>query len=193
MKTIIASPKAPKAVGPYSQAVKCGDTLYISGQLPIDGATGAMPESIEDQTRQSLTNLGHILEEAGYSHADIVKTTVLLTDIADFAAMNAVYATFFTKDMPARICYQVSKLPMGAKVEIDAVARRPDPLQSLFAQVNRHRFGQLGPHGAVAAHVRGELVQDEVFGHWSSLSAAGGRVTHAPNDCTAAPRATGER
>ena len=96
MKTIIASPKAPKAVGPYSQAVKCGDTLYISGQLPIDGATGAMPESIEDQTRQSLTNLGHILEEAGYSHADIVKTTVLLTDIADFAAMNAVYATFFT-------------------------------------------------------------------------------------------------
>ena len=114
MKTIIASPKAPKAVGPYSQAVKCGDTLYISGQLPIDGATGAMPESIEDQTRQSLTNLGHILEEAGYS--------VLLTDIADFAAMNAVYATFFTKDMPARICYQVSKLPMGAKVEIDAVA-----------------------------------------------------------------------
>ena len=71
MKTIIASPKAPKAVGPYSQAVKCGDTLYISGQLPIDGATGAMPESIEDQTRQSLTNLGHILEEAGYSHADI--------------------------------------------------------------------------------------------------------------------------
>ena len=111
MKTIIASPKAPKAVGPYSQAVKCGDTLYISGQLPIDGATGAMPESIEDQTRQSLTNLGHILEEAGYSHADIVKTTVLL-----------VYATFFTKDMPARICYQVSKLPMGAKVEIDAVA-----------------------------------------------------------------------
>ena len=98
MKTIIASPKAPKAVGPYSQAVKCGDTLYISGQLPIDGATGAMPESIEDQTRQSLTNLGHILEEAGYSHADIVKTTVLLTDIADFAAMNAVYATFFTKE-----------------------------------------------------------------------------------------------
>ena len=122
MKTIIASPKAPKAVGPYSQAVKCGDTLYISGQLPIDGATGAMPESIEDQTRQSLTNLGHILEEAGYSHADIVKTTVLLTDIADFAAMNAVYATFFTKRMPARVCYQVAALPMGALVEIDAVA-----------------------------------------------------------------------
>ena len=126
MKTIIASPKAPKAVGPYSQAVKCGDTLYISGQLPIDGATGAMPESIEDQTRQSLTNLGHILEEAeDLRHVNTVHDRCQhsdLTDIADFAAMNAVYATFFTKDMPARICYQVSKLPMGAKVEIDAVA-----------------------------------------------------------------------
>ena len=114
MKTIIASPKAPKAVGPYSQAVKCGDTLYISGQLPIDGATGAMPESIEDQTRQSLTNLGHILEEAGYSHADIVKTTVLLTDIADFAAMNAVYATFFTKPMHPRRSKRKSTMPMVA-------------------------------------------------------------------------------
>ena len=122
MKKIIASPHAPKAVGPYSQAVETAGALYVSGQLPIDAETGRMAEGIEAQTRQSLTNLGHILEEAGYSHADIVKTTVLLTDIADFAAMNAVYATFFTKDMPARICYQVSKLPMGAKVEIDAVA-----------------------------------------------------------------------
>ena len=122
MKTIIASPKAPKAVGPYSQAVKCGDTLYISGQLPIDGATGKMAEGVEAQTHRSLTNLRHILEEGGYTLGDVVKTTVLLQDIGDFAAMNAVYATFFTKDMPARICYQVSKLPMGAKVEIDAVA-----------------------------------------------------------------------
>ena len=122
MKTIIASPKAPKAVGPYSQAVKCGDTLYISGQLPIDGATGAMPESIEDQTRQSLTNLGHILREAGYGYGDVVKTTVLLQHIGDFAAMNAVYAEFFTSEMPARMCYQVAALPMGALVEIDAVA-----------------------------------------------------------------------
>ena len=122
MKTIIASPKAPKAVGPYSQAVKCGDTLYISGQLPIDGATGAMPESIEDQTRQSLTNLGHILEEAGYSHPDIEKTPVLPTDIPAFAAMKAVYAPLFTKDMPARTCYQGSKLPVGAKGENEAVA-----------------------------------------------------------------------
>ncbi len=122
MKTIIASPEAPKAVGPYSQAVLADNTLYVSGQLPINGATGTMPEGVEEQTRQSLTNLGHILREAGLSFADVVKTTVLLEDIADFAAMNAIYATFFTEKMPARVCYQVAKLPMGAKVEIDAVA-----------------------------------------------------------------------
>jgi 2-iminobutanoate/2-iminopropanoate deaminase len=122
MKKVIASPKAPKAVGPYSQAIAHDSTLYISGQLPIDGATGVMAEGVEAQTRQALTNLGYILEEAGYSFNDVAKTTVLLADIADFAAMNAVYATFFTEQMPARFCYEVSKLPMGAKVEIDAVA-----------------------------------------------------------------------
>ena len=122
MKKIIASPMAPKAVGPYSQAVEANGTLYLSGQLPIDAATGAMPEGIEEQTRQSLTNIGHILHEAGYDFKDVVKVCVMLDDIADFAAMNAVYATFFTEQMPARFCYEVSKLPMGAKVEIDAVA-----------------------------------------------------------------------
>lgn len=122
MKKIIASPLAPKAVGPYSQAVENNGTIYVSGQLPIDGATGKMAEGIEEQTRQSLTNLRYILEEAGYSLADVVKTTVLLDDIADFAAMNGIYATFFTEQMPARMCYEVAKLPMGAKVEIDAVA-----------------------------------------------------------------------
>lgn len=121
MKKIIASPLAPKAVGPYSQAVEAGSTLYISGQLPIDAATGSMPETIEEQTRKSLTNLGHIAAEAGYSLADAVKVTVLLDSIADFAAMNGVYATFFTENMPARVCYEVAKLPMGAKVEIDAI------------------------------------------------------------------------
>ena len=121
MKKIIASPLAPKAVGPYSQAVEAGSTLYISGQLPIDAATGSMPETIEEQTRQSLTNLGHIAAEAGYSLVDAVKVTVLLDSIADFAAMNGVYATFFTENMPARVCYEVAKLPMGAKVEIDAI------------------------------------------------------------------------
>ena len=122
MKKIIASPLAPKAVGPYSQAVENNGTIYVSGQLPIDGSTGKMAESIEEQTRQSLTNLRYILEEAGYALIDVVKTTVLLDDIADFAAMNGVYATFFTEQMPARMCYEVAKLPMGAKVEIDAVA-----------------------------------------------------------------------
>ncbi len=122
MKKIIASPYAPKAVGPYSQAVENNGTIYVSGQLPIDGATGQMAEGIEEQTRQSLTNIRYILEEAGYSLSDVAKVCVLLDDIADFAAMNAVYATFFTEQMPARVCYEVAKLPMGAKVEIDAIA-----------------------------------------------------------------------
>lgn len=122
MKKIIASPAAPKAVGPYSQAVEAGGTLYVSGQLPVDAAAGAMPEGIEAQTRQSLTNLGHILREAGCDFSDVVKTTVLLQSIGDFAAMNAVYAEFFTDRMPARMCYEVAALPMGALVEIDAVA-----------------------------------------------------------------------
>lgn len=121
-KKVIASPLAPKAVGPYSQAVQADATLYLSGQLPIDGATGTMPESIEEQTEQSLKNVGHILAEAGYSYSDIVKTTVLLADIKDFAAMNAVYAKYFSGAFPARVCYQVAALPMGAKVEIDAIA-----------------------------------------------------------------------
>ena len=122
MKKVISSPRAPKAVGPYSQAIATSDTIYVSGQLPIDAETGTMPAGIEAQTRQSLTNLGYILEEAGYSFADVAKTTGLLQSIADFVAMNAIYAEFFTKDMPARICYEVAKLPMGALVEIDAVA-----------------------------------------------------------------------
>lgn len=124
MKKIIASPQAPKAVGPYSQAVEAGGALYLSGQLPIDGATGKMAEGIQAQTRQSLTNLGHILREAGYDYSDVVKTTVLLQHMGDFAAMNAVYAEFFTGNMPARICFEVAALPMGAQVEIDAVAAK---------------------------------------------------------------------
>ena len=124
MKKVIASPLAPKAVGPYSQAIEANDTLYVSGQLPIDGSPGKMAEGIEAQTRQSLDNLGHILREAGMDYSNVVKTTVLLDNIADFAAMNAIYATYFTSEMPARMCYEVAKLPMGALVEIDAVAVR---------------------------------------------------------------------
>lgn len=122
MKIVIASPKAPKAIGPYSQAIELNGTLFVSGQIPVIPETGRMPESIEEQTRQSLTNIGAILEEAGLSFNDVVKTTVLLDDIKNFAAMNAVYAEFFPDMKPARVCYQVTALPAGAKVEIDAVA-----------------------------------------------------------------------
>ena len=122
MKKIIASPLAPKAVGPYSQAVEAGGALYISGQLPVDGATGKMAEGIEAQTRQSLDNLGHILREAGYDYSNVVKTTVLLQSIGDFAAMNAVCAGYLRSEKPASICFEVAALPMGALVEIDAVA-----------------------------------------------------------------------
>ena len=122
MKRIIATPDAPRAVGPYSQAVELNGTLYLSGQLPVDPATGRMPEGVEAQTRQSLCNLGAILKAAGLGFSDIAKTTVLLADIADFGAMNAVYAEFFPDDKPARVCYQVAALPLGARVEIDAVA-----------------------------------------------------------------------
>jgi len=124
MKKIIASPNAPAAIGPYSQAVELNGTLFISGQLPVNPATGDIPEGIETQTRQSLTNIGAILEEAGLGFDDVVKTCVLLNDIADFGAMNAVYAEFFPNDKPARVCYQVAALPKGALVEIDAVAGR---------------------------------------------------------------------
>ena len=111
MKKVIASPDAPKAVGPYSQAIEAGGTLYISGQLPINPADGKIPETI-----------AAILKEAGYTFEDVVKTTVLLDDMHNFAAMNGVYARYYTKDMPARVCYQVAKLPMGVKVEIDTIA-----------------------------------------------------------------------
>jgi len=124
MKRIIATPDAPKAVGPYSQAVELNGTLYLSGQLPVNPATGRMPEGVEAQTRQSLANLGAILTAAGLTFSDIAKTTVLLADIADFGAMNAVYAEYFPGDKPARVCYQVAALPLGARVEIDAIAGR---------------------------------------------------------------------
>ena len=124
MKRTIASPKAPAAVGPYSQAVELNGTLFVSGQLPADPSTGEFPEGIEAQTRRSLDNLGFVLEEAGLSFDDVVKTTVLLDDIKNFAPMNAVYAEYFKGDKPARVCYEVAALPKGAMVEIDAVAGR---------------------------------------------------------------------
>ncbi|MCD8184916.1 MAG: Rid family detoxifying hydrolase [Rikenellaceae bacterium] len=102
--------------------MEANGTLYISGQLPIDPATGLTPESIEEQTEQALRNTGAILEAAGFSYENVVKSTVLLSDMDDFAAMNGVYSRFYTQDMPARVCYQVARLPFGVKVEIETIA-----------------------------------------------------------------------
>jgi 2-iminobutanoate/2-iminopropanoate deaminase len=123
MKEAVNSSSAPKAIGPYSQAIRAGGFLYISGQLPIDPTIGSIPESIEEQTRNSLKNIDAILQEAGYCRDDVVKTTVLLADLANFDAMNKVYGEFFTGyAYPARAAYQVSRLPKDAGVEIEAVA-----------------------------------------------------------------------
>lgn len=119
----IHTANAPAAIGPYSQAILAGNTLYVSGQIPIDPATGAFAgEEIAVQTRQSLTNIRSILTEAGFAMSDVVKTTVLLADIGDFAAMNEVYAEFFSAPYPARAAFQAAALPKGAKVEIECVA-----------------------------------------------------------------------
>ena len=123
MNQSVHTDKAPAALGPYSQAVKAGSTIYVSGQIPIDPATGAFAGSdIQTQTRQSLTNIRNILEQAGTDMSSVVKTTVLLADINDFAAMNEVYAEFFTEPYPARAAFQVAAIPKGALVEIEAVA-----------------------------------------------------------------------
>ena len=124
MKKIIATPNAPKAVGPYSQAVEAAGTLYVSGQIPVNPVDGSVPDDIDAQAHQALKNVGAILEAAGLGYADVVKTTVLLADIADFKAVNAVYAEYFTEKMPARACFQVAALPMGVGLEIEAVAVR---------------------------------------------------------------------
>lgn len=123
MNIEVSTAAAPAAIGPYSQAIKAGNTIYISGQLPIDPATGEFAgNDIASQTRQSLTNMKNILAEAGTDMSSVVKTTVLLANIADFAAMNAVYAEFFSAPYPARAAFQVACLPKNALVEIEAIA-----------------------------------------------------------------------
>ena len=122
-KTAIHTDLAPAAIGPYSQAIEAGKTIYVSGQLPIDPATGAFAgEDIAAQTRQSLTNIRSILAQAGADMSNVVKTTVLLANMADFAAMNAVYAEFFTAPYPARAAFQAAALPKNALVEIECIA-----------------------------------------------------------------------
>ena len=125
MKAIL-TPQAPAAIGPYSQAIDSGAGLvFVSGQLPIDPATGAFPEGgVQEQTRQSLTNAKAILEAAGLGLANVVKTTVFLADMGDFAAMNEIYAQFFSEPFPARSAVAVKTLPKGALVEIECIAAR---------------------------------------------------------------------
>lgn len=124
MKPIVTS-AAPAAIGPYSQAIEVNGFVYASGQLPIDPATGAFPEGgVQEQTRQSLINVKAILEEAGLTLANVVKTTVYLADMGDFAAMNEIYSQFFSQPFPARSAVAVKALPKGALVEVEVIAAR---------------------------------------------------------------------
>ncbi len=125
MKQIIKTDDAPAAIGPYSQAVEVNTTLYISGQIPIDPKTGKVVEGgIIEQTEQVLKNIGAILNEAGYSYSDVVKSTCLLSDMANFKAMNEVYATYYPSEAPARAAFAVKDLPLGVLVEIETIAAK---------------------------------------------------------------------
>ena len=122
MKTVISTEKAPAAIGPYSQGIQAGSLIITSGQLPIDPATGAFPETVEEQTRQSLENCKAVLADAGAAMGNVIKTTVFLSDMNNFAAMNGVYATFFEGACPARSAVEVARLPKDALVEIECIA-----------------------------------------------------------------------
>lgn len=122
MKQVLATEQAPAAIGPYSQGIAAGETVYVSGQLPLDPVTGAFPEGIAAQTAQSLKNIQAILAQQGMTLANVVKTTVFLADINDFAEMNKVYGEFFTQPYPARSAVQVAKLPKDAPLEIECIA-----------------------------------------------------------------------
>ena len=123
MKTIISTSKAPAAIGPYSQAVRKGDTLYLSGQIGMVPATGELVSAdVKEQTGQALANMKAVLAEAGASPADVVKVTVFIVDMADFQAVNSVYSETFGSDAPARSCVAVAALPQGARVEVEALA-----------------------------------------------------------------------
>lgn len=125
MKEVIFTESAPAAIGPYSQAISIGNLVYTSGQIPLDPATGKLvPGGIVEQSHQAIKNLGSVLSAAGLGFENVVKTTVFLADMADFAEFNGIYAQYFTGDCPARSCVQVAALPAGAKVEIEAVAAK---------------------------------------------------------------------
>ena len=123
MKSAISSGEAPKAIGPYSQAVRVGSLLFLSGQVALDPSTGQMAEGdVSAQTRRVMDNLGAVLNAAGLSFADVARTTIYLADMNDFSKVNEVYATYFTEPFPARATVQVERLPRDARVEIDAIA-----------------------------------------------------------------------
>ncbi len=123
MKKVISSPNAPKAIGPYSPAVRVGQLLFVSGQVPLDPATGQMVEGgITEQTRRVLTNIGALLEAGDRSFADVVRTTIFLADMNDFGAVNEIYGQYFLEPYPARATVQVARLPKDARVEIDVIA-----------------------------------------------------------------------
>ena len=125
MKKVISTDQAPKAIGPYSQAIECNGLLFISGQIPIDPSTGAILDGdIKIQTRRVLQNITAILEAAGYQLDDVIKCTVLMADMNDFADMNEIYGEFFTNNKPARAAFGVVQLPMKAKVEIECIASK---------------------------------------------------------------------
>ncbi|MFA5330672.1 MAG: RidA family protein [Prolixibacteraceae bacterium] len=125
MKRIIQTSNAPAAIGPYSQAVEVNGTLYISGQIPLDPASMKIVEGgIQEQTTQVLTNIGAILKEAGYDYSDVVKSTCLLSDMANFKAMNEIYGRFYTENQPARAAFAVKDLPMGVLIEIETIAAK---------------------------------------------------------------------
>ena len=123
-KILISTADAPAAIGPYSQAILAGDTLYVSGQLGLDPAAGELPEGAAAQARQSLANIKAILDKAGFRKEDVVKTTVFLADMGAFASVNEVYAAFFGEHRPARSCVQAAALPRGGLVEIECIAVR---------------------------------------------------------------------
>lgn len=124
MKKIINSPNAPKAIGPYSQAVEVNGILFISGQIPINPLDDSIPEGIEAQTEQVMQNIKFILDEAGYAFNDVVKSTCLLSDINNFAAMNTIYGKYYSVDAPARAAFAVKDLPKGVLVEIETIAAK---------------------------------------------------------------------
>lgn len=124
MKKEISSLSAPKAIGPYSQAILSGDTLYVSGNIPVNPSDGGIPDGIEAQTKQVFENMKAVLKEAGMDFSDVVKTTAFLTDLDNFAAFNALYSDYFIAPYPARSCVEVSKLPKDVLVEVECVAKK---------------------------------------------------------------------